>query len=91
MTTIPMPWSTADGSKNLSEMDSFYFSDDFFSAETIEKLQENLKANKGHIPAEVLATIVIQAIIVTVGIGANLLVAVVTVFGNTRQVRFSFS
>ena len=77
-------------SLNLDDAYDF-FSEEYFSPEDFEEFQERYEANQHKLPSEVLATIIIQAIIVFIGITANIIVTIVTIFGNNRQVRRKFT
>ena len=60
------------------------FSEEYLDAELRNRFEE-LK-NSPYVPTEVLIAICVQGFVAFIGILANLLVIIVTIFGNTRQV-----
>lgn len=65
---------------------SSFFSEDFFDSEEMRELEKSLTDNRKEPQAEVLIALCFQAFVVFVGIVANLLVIIITILGQTRQV-----
>ena len=74
--------------RNTNFSNGLYDLEDVFSSEYFQRLELQFKTNLHslNLPTEVLVTICIQAFVVFIGIVANVLVTVITIFGHTRQV-----